>query len=144
MVGGWGSGTKLMLAPSYWFVSVCLIVPDWLRPASPAMVNHSLVPPFDLSHRCHVMQRGVRRQHAQPQGHTSHFPTVQRARPVRGEVQWVALSANNAALAGQFGRSVLWAILGVPTAAATTDAKSFLAPKLSSSGTDSFHFQAGL
>ena len=53
------------------------------------------------------MQRGVRRQHAQPQGHTSHFPTVQRARPVRGEVQWVALSANNAAPAGLFGQSML-------------------------------------
>ena len=108
------------------------------------MVDHSLVPPFDLSRRCHVMQCGIRCHHAQPHGYISHFPAIQRARPVRGEVQWVALSANNAALAGQFGRSVLWAVLGVPTAAATTDAKSFLAPKLSSSGTDSIHFQAGL
>ena len=90
------------------------------------------------------MQRGIRLDLAQPRGYIPHFPAVQRARPVLGEVQRAALSANNAALAGLFGRSVLWAVLGVPTAAATTDGKSFLAPKLSSSSTDYFHFQAGL
>ena len=108
------------------------------------MVNHSLVPPFDLSRRCDVMQRGIRLDLAQPRGYIPHFPAVQRARPVLGEVQRAALSANKAALAGLFGRSMLWAALGVPTASAVTVAKSFRAPKLSSSCTGSIHFQAGL
>ena len=139
--GVWHESTT---STSLWFISVCLIVTDWLRLAYPAMVDHSLVPPFDLRRRCHVTQCGIHPHYAQPRGYTSHLPAVQRARPVRGEVQRAALSANKAALAGLFGRSMLWAALGVPTAAAVTVAKSFRAPKLSSSCTASIHFQAGL